>query len=91
MLSLYLTAQTLRGNRKLRFYVSAEESMEQFTSGAVRGLTPVQVRRTRPIRAEDIQLLKTSCVYYLEKRGRTGPGSRQTEEKVSVEVPRFAR
>lgn len=69
MLSLYVTAQTLSGNRKLHFYVSAEDSMEQFAPGAVRGLTPVQVWRTRPISAKDIQLLKTSCVYYLEKGG----------------------
>lgn len=76
--------------RKLCFYVSAEDSMEQFASGAAGGLTPVQVWRTRPISAKDVQLLKTSCVYYLQRR-RTGSGSLQTEEEVSVEVPRFAR
>lgn len=57
--------------------MSAEESVEQFASGAVGGMTPVQVWRTRSIGTEDVQLLKTSRVDYLKQRRPTGPGSLQ--------------
>lgn len=63
--------------------MSAEESVEQFASGTVGGMTPVQVWRTRSVGAEDVQLLKTSRVDYLKQRRTTGPGSLQT---AAVEV-----
>lgn len=70
--------QTPWGNgRRLRFYVSAEDSVEQVASGAVGGVTVLQVWGTRAITAKDVQLLETSCVYDLQKRRRKGPGSPQ--------------
>lgn len=88
-LSLYMNYRPPPHNTESCIYVSAEDSVEQVTSGAVGGLTPVQVWWARPVGPKHIQLLEASGVYYLQKR--TTEVLLRLKEQISMEVPHFAR